>query len=299
MAKKPPYSWAGAANVNWFPGLNKPAPGGGFMPRNPNLNLGPMLGISSPSIQTMNPRSGGGGNPYAGIINDYLNQTKANFGAQSAADAASRDAALRRYVISYGTVPDFNSLGISDSAKGFWEKAIDANTQALAAKNEAEGTSIHARMENENKVANRRIPAQLAARGLLRSGQTGSDLRDQAQAHKIRGFDTLNEMLQGVEGTVGSFLNAERERQMALAEAEMNARMQAMGDWGGDMYGDGGGLMPNDSGFYDTRKLWGPKVGYGLNYGRPTTPARVPPPRTVVGGYGAGRANRPKRGQRR
>lgn len=280
MAKKPPkpYSWAGAAKVNWFPGLKGAAPGS----MGQSL-LGTFKGGSAPDwfapLAGRSPfgNSGGGGNPYAGILNDYLNQTRADFGADSAADAAARDAALRRYVISYGQVPDFNALGISDSAKGFWNNAIDQRTKDLALKNEQEGTSIHARMAAENAVANRRIPAALAARGMLRSGQTGSDLRDQAQAYKIKGFDTLNEMLAGVEGTVGGFLQAERERQRALAEAEMQARMNAMGDWGGDMYGDGG-MAPSVMDWFRQQQ--------GVNRARGAKIIRRPPPRRGRGGGG-------------
>lgn len=183
-------------------------------------------------------QGGGGGNPYAGLLNEFLNSSKARFSADSAADAASRDAALRRYVISYGQVPDFDSLGISDSARGFLGKALDPKTRSLAEKNTAEGTSVFARTKRANDVANRRIPANLAARGMLHSGQTGSDLQDQAQNYKIQGFDQLNEMLGGVEGTVGNFLQAERARADALAQAELQAQMAAYGNYGGDMYKD-------------------------------------------------------------
>jgi hypothetical protein len=181
---------------------------------------------------------GGGGNPYSGILNEYLQGAKARFAGDSGADAASRDAAIRRYVISYGQVPDFDKLGISGDALGFMKGAVDDKTRGLAEQNTKEGTSIYARGERANMLANRRIPAALAARGMLRSGQTGADLGDQAQAHKIQGFDTLNEMLGGIEGTVGNFLNAERERANRLAELELQAQMNAAGDWGGDVWGD-------------------------------------------------------------
>jgi len=181
---------------------------------------------------------GGGGNPYSGLLNEFLNSSKARFAADSAADAASRDAALRRYIISYGQVPDFDKLGISKEARGFLEKALDAKTRELAENNTKEGTSVFARTQRANEVANRKIPAQLAARGMLRSGQTGYDLGEQAQNYKIQSFDQLNEMLGGVEGTVGNFLQAERARADALAQAELQAQMAAYSNYGGDMYGD-------------------------------------------------------------
>lgn len=141
--------------------------------------------------------------------------------------------------ISYGDIPDFSRLGISDSAKGFLKGALNQQTIDLARKNTAEGLSVKARMDKANAEQNRRIPALLAGRGMLRTGQTGFDLGEQAQNYKIQGFDTLNELLGNTENVVASFLNAERERQRALAAAEMEAAGAAYGDWGGsDLSGD-------------------------------------------------------------
>ncbi len=183
-------------------------------------------------------QSGGGGNPYSGVLSEFLNSSKARFAADSAADAASRDAALRRYVISYGQVPDFDKLGISDQTRGFLQGAINDKARALAEQNTKEGTSIYARTKAANDKANRLIPATLASRGMLFSGQTGADTREQAQNYKIQNFDQLNEMLGGIEGSVGSFLQAERARADALAQAELQAQMSAFDNYGGDVYGD-------------------------------------------------------------
>lgn len=225
--------------------------------------------------------AGGGGNPYAGILGDYMSQLRADFDADSRANAAARDAALRRFIISYGQVPDFDSLGISGDARGFLQGILDPTTLDLAAKNEREGTSIHARQAYDNTVANRRIPAHLAARGMLRSGQTGADLGEQARSYKIQGFDTLNEMLSNIEGTVGSFLNSERERRRALADAELEASMGAAGDWGGDMYGEDPGQNILD--WIQSQKQ---------QVGRPR-PKR--PPRVSVGGGRRGGFRPPRR----
>lgn len=173
-------------------------------------------------------------NPYAGLIGGMpdLSALESVYKAQSADDAAARDAALRRLVISYGQMPDFNSLGISDKAKGFLSGALNDEVRQLAANAENEGVSVHARQAKANEVANRKIPALLAGRGLLRSGQTGYDLNEQAQNYKNQQYDTLNELLSNVEGTVGNFLAAERQRQLALAEARMQAAWNAFQNWG-------------------------------------------------------------------
>jgi hypothetical protein len=161
-----------------------------------------------------------------------LSGLEAEFAAASRENAASRDAALRRYVISYGQLPDFSALGISESAKGFLSKALNQQTRDLAAKAEAEGLSIHARQAKDNMVATRRIPATLAGRGLLRSGQTGYDLGEQGQNYKITQYDTLNELLGNVEGTVGGYMQGERERAIALAQARIQAAYDAYSNYG-------------------------------------------------------------------
>lgn len=214
-----------------------PAPG-------PGLGFGPIA---------QNPGAGAPGapqaqsNPYAGLLSSYMNQQRADFGAQSVADAASRDAAIKRFLISYGEVPDFATMGLSDAAKAVLG-GLGGDIRALAAKNTAEGTSIKARLDQANALQQRRIPAGLAGRGLLRSGQTGADLNAQAMSNKQANFDVLNEMLGNIEGTVSQFAQAEAARARALADAELQASMAAFGDYGGEMYGDygdaGGGFAP-------------------------------------------------------
>lgn len=205
-------------------------------------------------------QGGGGGNPYAGLLGDYLNQMRADAQGASVNDAASRDAMLRRLAVSYGAIPDFASLGISDASKGVLQGALDSNTQALAAKNYAEGTSIKARLDQADKIAQRQIPAQLAARGILRSGQTGYDLGQQALQSKQKNFDVLNEMLGNMEGAISQYNAAEAARQRALADAEMQAKMQAAQDWGGSMGGGGYEMPANNSWLAYGMTPWGAPV---------------------------------------
>lgn len=216
----------------------KPAPPGinTIAPSNPATALGVP---QSPVVPNMGAATNFGpvpsfSNPYAGLIGGMpdLSALEAQYKAQSTEDAAARDAALRRLVISYGSLPDFANLGISDKAKNFLGSAINDQVRQLAANAEKEGVSVHARQAQANNIANRQIPALLAGRGLLRSGQTGYDLSQQAQAYKNQQYDTLNELLGNVEGTVGSYLQAERERQLALAQARMQAAWAAQQAWG-------------------------------------------------------------------
>lgn len=178
------------------------------------------------------------GNPYAGLLDAYMGQMRADTNASSIADKAARDAAIRRFLVSYGEVPDFGSMGLSDAAKSVLGGLGDVKD--LAAKNTAEGTSVKARLDQANAKQQRLIPASLAGRGLLRSGQTGYDLGQQQMQNKQANFDVLNEMLGNIEGTVSNFAQAEAARARALADAELQAAMAAQGDYGGDIYGDEG-----------------------------------------------------------
>ena len=235
-----PYVWKQAAKVNWFPSINQPKPGGGFTLR-PGIqpgSLGAILGNSGQTTPTARP-SGGGGGGASGILADYLNQMRADSSASSNADKGSMIQNLRNAIVSYGLAPDYSALGAD--AQGYLKEALDQNTLDLAAKNEKEGISSHARLGHENDLAMRRIPATLAGRGLLRSGQTGADLGEQAQTFKNQGYDMLSALMQGITGSVGQFQEAERQRQRDLAEAEMGAGGDAYGDYSDSYMDDGGG----------------------------------------------------------
>lgn len=169
---------------------------------------------------------GGRGNAYRDLINQMLNQQRADFGAESAADAAGRDAAIKRLLISYGETPDIAGLG--SEAQGVLGNILkDSKIGELAAQNTAEGTSVKARIDAANQIALRQVGQAGAARGTLRSGDTGYRLGQQALQDKQTRFDTLNELAGNIEGSVGTFAAAERARQRSLAEAENAAAMAA------------------------------------------------------------------------
>ena len=191
----------------------------------------PLRGFTAPAS------GGGGGGGASGILGDYLNQMRADASADSNADRGGMINNLRQAIISYGLAPDYSALGAD--AQGYLKEALDPNTLDLAAKNEKEGISSHARLGHENALAVRRIPAVLAGRGLLRSGQTGSDLGEQAQTFKNQGYDMLSALMQGITGSIGQYQEAERQRQRALADAEREAAMGAYSDYS-DSYMDQG-----------------------------------------------------------
>lgn len=194
---------------------------------------GNQLGGSSPS--------GGGGPSYSSPdLTALTNQIQ----AQGVSDKASMNNALQRYIISYGQVPDFSKLGIGSDAQGYLSGAITDQVKQLAAQNEAGGTSVHARLAAQDAIAQRQVGQQMAARGMLHSGETGYGLQQEAQNAKNQSFDTLNDLLGNISNTVGQFQQAERDRAMQLAEMEMQAAMGSAGGYTDPGSGDGGGVAP-------------------------------------------------------
>lgn len=231
MAKKPPIVWKKANNAFAGPMWNgvRPSSFQNFV----SQIKAPAMNIRSPMIPGSMPQFGGNNN-YQGLIGGSpdLSELEALSAAQGRADKASMLAALRRMAVSYGDLGSLDPASLGGDAKNYWNEALDQGTRDLAAKAEQEGVSVHARQAKDNAVAVRRIPATLAARGMLRSGQTGSDLADQGQNYKNLQYDTLNELLGNVEGSVGGFMQAERDRQMALAQARIQAAWDAAQNWG-------------------------------------------------------------------
>lgn len=205
---------------------------------------------STPGDVGTTPGGGGRGNAYADLINRMLTQQRSDLAGEGAADAAGRDAAIKRILVSYGAAPDVSGLG--GEAQGILGGLLkDQGLQDLIAKNTAEGTSIKARQEQANVIAQRQIGQGVARKGLLHSGETGYQQGQQEMAHKQTAFDTLSQALGEIEGSVGTFAANERARQRQLADYENQAAMAAfqfaddtqMGPYpGGDPYAGNQGV---------------------------------------------------------
>lgn len=155
---------------------------------------------------------------------------QADLSAQGISDAAGRDAAFRRAAINFGYAPDasaLNSLGISNDLYG---NIFDQSTRDLAAKNTAQGLSIKARQDEAYKNNVRTLKSMLRSRGLLRSGELGTQLQDAQKAYDRAGYDSTNELLDYLAGAQQGFVAAERARQQQLSGglSEAMARQLAL-----------------------------------------------------------------------
>jgi len=171
-----------------------------------------------------------GGSPgfqpnYSSILNELMAPFRAQSGAQGVSDAASRAGATQRLVAQFGEVPDFSGSGLNTS---FLEQDITPETRALAERNTASGLSMRARLEREAADAKRAGINQLAARGALRSGETGYFLEQhQLQARQAQS-DARTQLLDYLQGYQQAFVQAEQRRREAEQQAAMQALMAAI-----------------------------------------------------------------------
>lgn len=212
----------GKQTINWFPGLKG------------KINLGQQImqdvtkfGAAWPSA-TRDQVTGQGNNAvneYQALLNSMMEQQRADARSESVADAASRDAVIKRLFASYGDIPEL--AGLSAESQGVLPGILTPELAELARQNTAAGTSIKARMAEADMLRRRQASSGRARSGTLRSGATGEDERRNALLAKTQNFDVMSELLQNVEGAVGGFASNERQRQRMLAQQEQENAMRA------------------------------------------------------------------------
>jgi len=159
------------------------------------------------------PPSGGGGfsDPYATAIkqNPALMALRAMYEAASVSDAAQRAQAIQKALIQFGEVPEGFDLDVTPE------------TSQLAGENTQAGLSSLARLAKWNTDQRRDIASGLAARGMLRSGEYGHQLGEQALGFKQQQYDSRQQLLDYLNGLQQAFLAAERQRQFDMASKLM------------------------------------------------------------------------------
>lgn len=187
---------------------------------------------ATPSTPVSTSSGSGGASPfdYSGAITSdpIYQQTLANVRAMGGQDAATRAAAIRRYLIQYGQVPtNLGSLGVDPSTLGYLNSDVDQATRDLAAQNTQEGTSVYARMLQAHNDAIKTMKDSLAARGMLASGETGYGLGKEDQSYKNNQYDAQNSLLDNIMGAVSTFTAAGRQEQQMLIDALTAAAQRA------------------------------------------------------------------------
>jgi hypothetical protein len=144
----------------------------------------------------------------------FLAQIQAQMKAMSEQDTAFTRSQLNSMLVQYGAVPN-----IPKNARGL----LDPTTARLAQQNTAAGTSILARLGKEHTDTTRRIPDNMAARGILFSGETGYQLGEEANRFKLAQYDATQGLLQQVSGAYQAMVDRENDRRMQLIGAQQDA----------------------------------------------------------------------------
>jgi hypothetical protein len=167
------------------------------------------------------------------IKNDEIyKQLAGDLSGEGISDAAGRAAAVRRALAQYGAVPNMARLKeLNPNWAGFLDADIDEATKQLAAKNTADGTSIQARLQRQHDDAFSALKAQLAAQGVLDSGEFTVGTERLGREFTNSQSDALNQLMDIIGGVYGSFADNERKRQRELA-AGVEAASGRIGDIG-------------------------------------------------------------------
>lgn len=245
------YPWGYPGNGTSPPSPFGPTGGsGGYGPAGPpaggggGYGTGGYGGSSAPSMPS-----------FADILasDPWFAQYKADLMAQGVSDKAGRDAAIQQSLIRYGEVPDdaaaASALGLNNKDL---EGVLTPTIRELASKNTSSGMSVKARTAQAYDDTLRQVKNVLAARGALQSGETGFQLGRADQDYTRTQYDQKNSLMDYINGVQQGYVAAERQRQQALFQAQLEAMQRAYAQWGsygygGSSGGGGGGQAPAPS----------------------------------------------------
>lgn len=141
--------------------------------------------------------------PYFAQIRDLLS-------AQSAADAANRDSQLGQAFINFGEAPEGYDNPVADAAHNNPFSVLSVLQQA----------------HEQNLRAQRN---QLAARGILQSGEYGYQLGQENKDYLQNQYEARQQLLDFINGVQSAFAQAEQNRNNQLVQAGQQAYQNQLG----------------------------------------------------------------------
>jgi hypothetical protein len=196
-----------------LPGQRIPLPGGGSIPLvDTTLPAAAQttLGTYTPPVLD-----------WRGLIESdpgYL-QDLANITGGSAADRQRTLAALRSALVQFG---GSGLQGVAGQLDPGWGDLLDPTTLGAAGAADTSGTSVASQLAKAHSGRNLAIQDQLAARGILSSGQTGYELGEERQRNTIAQNDAVQALLGFLREGIGGYSGREYTRgqeRSAAAEA--------------------------------------------------------------------------------
>lgn len=140
-----------------------------------------------------------------------LGQALAGYKASDIANLAGLQAQQQRALVQYGRVPSMSLPGSPN---------IDETTRQLAAQNTQ---STVANIDRAYKLAQQGSTADLAARGLLRSGAYGQHAAENLQAYQGAGYQADQQLLDYLQGIYSGYLSQQQTLQQSGTTATTDA----------------------------------------------------------------------------
>lgn len=142
----------------------------------------------------------------------FYTQTTGVSSAQSQTDAAERDRQIQQALIMFGEVPSgLTGPWLNDTVTAAAQDATNA------------GLSTTARLQKAASDTRRDTLKALAARGILRSGETGYQLDEGSLRANQAQYDARQSLLDFIHGRNYNFNTAELGRQLAQIQAQFEA----------------------------------------------------------------------------
>jgi hypothetical protein len=168
---------------------------------------------------------------WAALINSdpLYQQGQMDLGAASAAAAAARQGGVRQAIIRSGLFGSQDALRQALARFGQqYAGDVDQATLDQAAGNE---NSVAAQLRQALGQRNLATEDTLAARGILRSGQTGYELGENKRQYDQANYDAMNQLLDYLGGLYGGFAEGENARNAQRAQygQEASDRILALG----------------------------------------------------------------------
>jgi hypothetical protein len=238
-------------------------PIGGYSP-DPYNPTPPAPAGAAPGARLGGPGAAGSGSTYPPLDQNPGVVAARNAQAQGTALAKKRLAAARRAaIIRFGLNPKDESVL---KGLGF---AVDPTDIAAAEENYRSGNALLARLDKQNELANRNITNNLAARGMLFSGDTGYLASQQAGAYGNQMYDAQTQLGDYLNGVAAQELDQEMAYRQAVDQALADAwayQQQQAAQYGAGAAGGDYGAPAPPSGFGGD-----PGGGYG-----PSFPLQMP-----------------------
>lgn len=220
----------------------------------------------------------------------FYSQTVGQLSAAGQTDAAERARRIQQMLVQFG------------DASGFTGDDITQTVRDLASENTSAGLSTLARLRKSASDARQRAINQLAARGILQSGETGYQTGELALQAQQAEFDARNSVLDQFAQAQYGFNSSEIQRQLARISASFEAAQRAAARGVGPLTpgygqpaaggrGSGGGSNPYAQwGYGEPNQAYQPPPGYHFTNieGQLILQADPPPPYNPAANPGIG-----------